>query len=393
MGFRPAPPAASGGAGFDRVDTPGNLGATHTTTFGAANDVLVVGTLNANHVETIAGRTAGKRVLLRVAQDATGGRTLGISDGTTTTNVPISAAANAVSLVDIECPNSTDIDVAVRGGPAGPTGPTGATGPAGPTGATGPAGPTGPTGSTGATGSTGPTGATGPAGPISQIQDEGSSLAVRGTIDFQGAGVTVTDSSSPAKTVVTIPGGGGGGPAANPNGLLAWSHDPELGGTVLTPTAGVVYLARMRDVQSGTATKAWANIQTGGSGATTLANCYLGLYAVSGANLTLVGKTPDQSAAWATAGNKADTLTAEAGQSLAVSDAGKFVYGLLVGQQSTTPVLVRRGNASNTEGNIGLAAGTDVLRYSKSGTGQTALPSTIAISGLTVELGMWGGIS
>ena len=41
------------------------------------------------------------------------------------------------------------------------------------------------------------------------IQDEGVSLTQRDTLDFAGAGVTVTDTGS--KTLVTIPGGSGGG--------------------------------------------------------------------------------------------------------------------------------------------------------------------------------------
>ncbi len=41
------------------------------------------------------------------------------------------------------------------------------------------------------------------------IQDEGSPLTDRPTLDFVGAGVTATDDSENTKTVVTIPGGGG----------------------------------------------------------------------------------------------------------------------------------------------------------------------------------------
>jgi len=47
------------------------------------------------------------------------------------------------------------------------------------------------------------------ADPKHIIEDEGTPLAQRQTINFVGVGVTVTD--SPTKTIVTIPGGGGGG--------------------------------------------------------------------------------------------------------------------------------------------------------------------------------------
>ena len=41
------------------------------------------------------------------------------------------------------------------------------------------------------------------------VQDEGSNLTRRSTVDFTGAGVTCTDTG--AKTSCSIPGGGGGG--------------------------------------------------------------------------------------------------------------------------------------------------------------------------------------
>jgi collagen type I/II/III/V/XI/XXIV/XXVII alpha len=154
-------------------------------------------------------------------------------------------------------------------GPAGPAGPAGATGPAGPagdagaTGATGPAGadgavgatgpagagvtgatgPTGPAGAAGADGATGPTGpagadgaagtqgvtgvtgATGPAGAGGDvaIEDDGTSVvAAASTINFTGAGVTVSDAGSNEATV-NIPGGGGGGGA--------FTFDADLAGT------------------------------------------------------------------------------------------------------------------------------------------------------------------
>lgn len=44
-------------------------------------------------------------------------------------------------------------------------------------------------------------------GGYNQIQDEGSNLPLRNTIDFQGAGVDVSDDGT--KTIVSIPGGGG----------------------------------------------------------------------------------------------------------------------------------------------------------------------------------------
>lgn len=56
---------------------------------------------------------------------------------------------------------------------------------------------------------TGPAGADGADAALSTIEDEGSSLTQRSTMNFTGAGVTATDSGG--KTVVNIPGGSGGG--------------------------------------------------------------------------------------------------------------------------------------------------------------------------------------
>lgn len=54
-------------------------------------------------------------------------------------------------------------------------------------------------------------GAGGGGGGYDTVEEEGTPLTQRTTIDFQGAGVTAADSGG--VTVVTIPGGGGGGGA------------------------------------------------------------------------------------------------------------------------------------------------------------------------------------
>jgi hypothetical protein len=63
-------------------------------------------------------------------------------------------------------------------------------------------GDAGATGATGAAGATGPAGAAGAAGAISQLQEEGSNLTVRSTVDFVGSGLTASDTGS--KTQVAI---------------------------------------------------------------------------------------------------------------------------------------------------------------------------------------------
>ncbi len=68
------------------------------------------------------------------------------------------------------------------------------------------------------------------------VQDEGSGLTKRGTMDFVGAGVVATDSGS--KTVVTIAGGGGGvGDTVQLSQASIWV-DPRVDTLPVTTTGG-----------------------------------------------------------------------------------------------------------------------------------------------------------
>lgn len=94
---------------FARVVAGGNLGAAYT--FNLANDsyVFLTGTLNANCTITVSGRTTGARFRLLLTQDATGGRTLTVSDGTTPQAVTIATTASATVAIDGSCPNTSDV--------------------------------------------------------------------------------------------------------------------------------------------------------------------------------------------------------------------------------------------------------------------------------------------
>jgi hypothetical protein len=75
------------------------------------------------------------------------------------------------------------------------------------------------------------------------VEDEGTPLPKRPTIDFQGAGVTATDDAGNNQTVVTIPGGGGGGSVWTPPKLGL--EDITRGNTaplLLSGTTGVRYV-------------------------------------------------------------------------------------------------------------------------------------------------------
>ncbi len=117
------------------VTAPGNLGAALSLALDAAREQLLVGTLNADHTLTLTNLVAGGRATLRVLQDATGNRSLTISDGTLSAPVAVTPAAGSVSIVDVLCSATGVLDVSMRGpgatGAAGATGATGATGAAG----------------------------------------------------------------------------------------------------------------------------------------------------------------------------------------------------------------------------------------------------------------------
>lgn len=91
---------------------------------------------------------------------------------------------------------------------------------------------------TGPAGTNGTNGTNGVNAALSIVQDEGSTVTQRDTMNFVGAGVSVADSG--AKTTVTIPGGSASG-LAYPSGRYAampgtlTTFSPGLGGVMLCP--------------------------------------------------------------------------------------------------------------------------------------------------------------
>lgn len=69
--------------------------------------------------------------------------------------------------------------------------------------------------------------ATGGGSGYTTVQDEGTPLTQRSTVDFVGAGVTATDTGS--KTQVSIPGGAGT-PASTVVSEVGVDQDPAVGG-------------------------------------------------------------------------------------------------------------------------------------------------------------------
>lgn len=278
-----------GGSSVPTVVSGGALGATETLNCSGNAETWLVGTLDANCVVTISNLASGCTAKLLLVQDATGGRSLTVSDGSNSTVVTIPTAASAAVAVDVYS-DGTNLYVDVAGG---------------------------------------------------------------------------TNSAS----------GGTGSLAAIHKALgLAW--DPAIGSVAAAPTQQIAYFNKVPVVRSGTISKVLLEVTTGGTGATALANCFVYVYNSGG---TLIGKSADQAADWATAAVKSITVTAEAGQTLAVTaaDAAFVTVGFHVGTQSTTTVqLLRAGNVAGRS-NAGISTAADFRYATNSGPFTTTPAATV----------------
>lgn len=81
------------------ITAGGLLGAASTLALGGLKEVWLTGTLTANLAITVTGLTVGAKFRLLFAQDATGGRTLAINDGTGAVAVAIPLGAFAGVIV------------------------------------------------------------------------------------------------------------------------------------------------------------------------------------------------------------------------------------------------------------------------------------------------------
>jgi hypothetical protein len=118
-----------GGGGAEnahaRVVNAGNLGTTELLTLGGDPDVWLRGVLNANCVLTVTGLSAGGRFVLDLAQDSVGGRTLTVSDGTTSALLTTPTGANDAVLIVGYSWDGVDITfdiVGIAGGGSGGSG-------------------------------------------------------------------------------------------------------------------------------------------------------------------------------------------------------------------------------------------------------------------------------
>lgn len=101
------------GVGGPAITAGGNLGTTSTFAMDASSEKWLTGTLDNNVVITVTPATGG-RVRLFLTQDATGNRTVTVSDGTNTLAVTVQPVAAAVTVVNVSSPDGTALYVEVQ---------------------------------------------------------------------------------------------------------------------------------------------------------------------------------------------------------------------------------------------------------------------------------------
>lgn len=208
------------------------------------------------------------------------------------------------------------------------------------------------------------------------ISNQSTSAVTLGANDMAAATTPVNDTGGRGTSV--LPNLGTWVPADNL--LIACDGDPMLAvGSLLLPTAGVVYVRKMRMAE----TKAITNVQTVVTGAGSgLSNAYAAVFDVTGA--TQLGVTADQSTALQSTGTKTMALSSPT----AVQKAGTWVYvAVVIGAWSTAPTF-----AAFSSGRISLNLSTSNLRWGSVGSGLTAMPSSItlgSIGAVTSAVPLW----
>jgi hypothetical protein len=87
------------------IVAPGTLGAAYTLNLLSDANVMLVGTLDSNTVITLSGMAAGAVFRLVLTQDATGGRSVTVTDGVGPAPVSINAVALSTTVIEGVCPD------------------------------------------------------------------------------------------------------------------------------------------------------------------------------------------------------------------------------------------------------------------------------------------------
>lgn len=185
-------------------------------------------------------------------------------------------------------------------------------------------------------------------------------------------GTSVTLDGSPATTLdidtSAITGADLGLDPAADQGFLAWTYDIAASSGATAPTAGSVYLCRLRIPTAASVTALAMSVSASGVG---LSNTFVGLFNSAGGR---VGVSADQSTTFQSTGVKIVSLAAPA-----TVTAGLYYVGILVGAGTTIPTFLRGISSASVNANLGAPN----FRYATSGTGLTAMPASIDLAAST----------
>ncbi|MET7924738.1 hypothetical protein ABZT43_12230 [Streptomyces sp. NPDC005349] len=195
-------------------------------------------------------------------------------------------------------------------------------------------------------------------------------MAITGNLTVDGS-VTIGGSTSTSSPPVPQP--------ADHN-LAAWSYDPTVAISTLSPTLGTVYLSAIPIRQTTTISKLWFLLGTA-AGTPTAGQNWIGLYNSAGTILSTASLD-----SVVTGSNTPKSGTLSAAQSVG---AGIYWVGMVF-NGSTAPVVYKTAMPFTGFANVNQTAAT--YRYAVNGTSQTAL-SNITPSSNGAGQSIWVGAS
>lgn len=161
-------------------------------------------------------------------------------------------------------------------------------------------------------------------------------------------------------------------------GWIAWNYDPLSVQGTTSLTTGQLFMVRVDLPVGATISSVYYAINTAGVGLTAGQNL-VGLYDGSG---TLLAQTADQSGNWTSLGIKSTALT-----SSATVAAGAYYLGFLSNAATTNAGLLRSSAMGSQAATVNVNLANAVARWTTTGAGLTALPSSITMSGRATSSG------